>query len=1042
MDKYVKHFGEISKSDADITGGKGASLGEMTRAGIPVPPGFVILAGAFEQFLKETDLNVEIDAILETVNHQEMHTVEHASEKIQALILRATMPKDIATEIVKLFDELGAEFVAVRSSATAEDSASAAWAGQLDSFLNTTHESLLENVQRCFASLFTPRAIFYRFEKGLHDTKISVAVVVQKMVASEVSGIAFSVHPVTEDRNQLIVEAGFGLGEAIVSGSVTPDSYVVEKSPRRIIDSNVNTQTKALYRSQGGGNEWITIEDPKASSQVLNDTQILELSTIILEIENHYGFPCDIEWAFEGGKFYITQSRPITTLFDIETVEESNLISTDWELWIQRKGLDVFSVSLFHIVEGILMQQIIGGGASKQLCIRKDDEYMFIRSTSDFEKMYLDIANFVKTQPIEYFEKVFTKAHSMATLSSELISRVSGYSNEEILKNFRNITDDISTIVLYNTSVPYFILSAIEIHKDVSEAHRDLITKESEKLRSTSLYHDITTTVFEKMFEAMAHRFSVDKKYIVSLSIEEMVDFLESKIDMPNVDEVNLRSESLMWMDEVKNKTVFSYNQSLIEKIKNKIDNSHQVVADVNNSFALKGTTAFPGKVSGVVRIINSIAEIHKMNKGDIMVAHTTNPNLMQAIFISGGIITDEGGMACHAAIVARELKKPCIIGTKIATQVLKDGDLVEVDADSGVVRILERKSDINVLTNIFSREKSLYYFDLWNQCDRKGAEMFFGLRYEPILFIISPKGKKGSVWYWGANMDKVNAAALQKLNGEEGKQLFQKMMSEIEIAWKNLEPYAKGKSIENLNELKNYQRELLRYWQTMNSALWAIIDDSRLPEIVRSYFIGVRERTERYSERWSLLPTEYFETHFPEYNEIISFITFKEMVRLADGTVSDEEFRAFRLRTKGCYLVGETVHPDLGTLNSFLASQQLKLEQMSDEKIQNFEGTVAFSGHVQGRVKIVDGSSDVTKIMEGNILVTQMTNPKYVPAIKLAAAVITDEGGALCHAAIVARELKKPCIIGTKIATQVLKDGDLVEVDAENGVVRILERA
>lgn len=151
--------------DASIAGGKGASLGEMTRAGIPVPPGCVVLSSAFEQFLRETDLTVEIDNLLHEVDPQAVHTVERASEQIQTLILNATMPEDIANEIKTEFATLGAEFVAVRSSATAEDSASAAWAGQLDSFLNTTQETLLHNVQKCWASLFTPRAIFYRFEK-------------------------------------------------------------------------------------------------------------------------------------------------------------------------------------------------------------------------------------------------------------------------------------------------------------------------------------------------------------------------------------------------------------------------------------------------------------------------------------------------------------------------------------------------------------------------------------------------------------------------------------------------------------------------------------------------------------------------------------------------------------------------------------------------------------------------------------------------------------------------------------------------------------
>ncbi len=222
--ELIRPFEGLGKDDAPIAGGKGASLGEMTNARIPVPPGFVILAGAFERFLEEADLNQELDTIFHSVNKDEVRTVELASEKIQLLITEADMPVDIAQQISEQFAKRGAEFVAVRSSATAEDSSSAAWAGQLDTFLNTTEETLLQNVQKCWASLFTPRAIFYRFEKGMHGQKISVAVVVQKMVQSEVSGIAFSVHPVTEDHNQMIIEAGFGLGEAIVSGQVTPDS--------------------------------------------------------------------------------------------------------------------------------------------------------------------------------------------------------------------------------------------------------------------------------------------------------------------------------------------------------------------------------------------------------------------------------------------------------------------------------------------------------------------------------------------------------------------------------------------------------------------------------------------------------------------------------------------------------------------------------------------------------------------------------------------------------------------------------------------------
>ncbi|MFC1682348.1 PEP/pyruvate-binding domain-containing protein [Nanoarchaeota archaeon] len=242
--EFTKKFEELDKEDVAIAGGKGASLGELTQAQIPVPEGFVILSNAFERFLEETDLNIELDSELDKVDTKKIHTIEGASEKIQALILKKEIPEDIKKRVLEEFDKLDSKFVAVRSSATSEDSASAAWAGQLDTFLNTTRNNLLENVKKCWASLFTPRAIFYRFEQKLEKEKVSVAVVIQKMIDSEESGIAFSVHPVTEDENQIIIEAGFGLGEAIVSGQITPDSYVVTKDNLEIIDININEQKK------------------------------------------------------------------------------------------------------------------------------------------------------------------------------------------------------------------------------------------------------------------------------------------------------------------------------------------------------------------------------------------------------------------------------------------------------------------------------------------------------------------------------------------------------------------------------------------------------------------------------------------------------------------------------------------------------------------------------------------------------------------------------------------------------------------------------
>lgn len=336
---YIKSFKDISKKDICIAGGKGASLGEMTQAKIPVPPGFIILVEAFDKFLRETDLAVEIASQIKQMNYKDINSIDRASNVIRDLIHDALMPKDLEKEFLKEFKKLNAKpaspsqggYVAVRSSATAEDSSVASWAGELETYLNTAQSNLIENIKECWSSLFTPRALFYAFEKEVitldHQKKIrartckkladcypvGVAVVVQKMVQSDVSGICFTVHPVTQDRNQMVIEAGWGLGEAIVGGKITPDTYVISKKDWVIMDTNISDQEMMIIR-QGNGIKETKVPKPKQSIQKLSGKQIIQLAKLCQKIEDHYGKPQDIEFAIEKDKLYITQSRPITTL--------------------------------------------------------------------------------------------------------------------------------------------------------------------------------------------------------------------------------------------------------------------------------------------------------------------------------------------------------------------------------------------------------------------------------------------------------------------------------------------------------------------------------------------------------------------------------------------------------------------------------------------------------------------------------------------------------------------------------------------------------
>ncbi|MBU0597959.1 phosphoenolpyruvate synthase, partial [Patescibacteria group bacterium] len=223
-------------------------------------------------------------------------------------------PADIGQLILKSFPKLGEKYVAVRSSATAEDSSIASWAGELESYLYVDKGNLLDMIKTCWSSLFTPRAIFYRFEKKLHRMKVSVAVVVQKMVNSEISGITFTAHPVTKDRNQMVIEAGWGQGESIVAGKITPDTYIYDKVIGSLIDINISSQKEMIVSKSGSGTKTVKVPKIKASQQKLSGEQIMKLAVICEKIEKHYRVPQDIEWALEKNKLYITQTRPITTL--------------------------------------------------------------------------------------------------------------------------------------------------------------------------------------------------------------------------------------------------------------------------------------------------------------------------------------------------------------------------------------------------------------------------------------------------------------------------------------------------------------------------------------------------------------------------------------------------------------------------------------------------------------------------------------------------------------------------------------------------------
>lgn len=1261
--------------DVAKAGGKGASLGEMTKAGIPVPPGFVLLASAFERFIEETDLDVEIDATLDAVNHKEMHSIENASEKIQALILGAQMPHDVEKDINKNFNQLDAQWVAVRSSATAEDSSTAAWAGQLDSFLNTDKRSLLANIKKCWASLFTPRAIFYRFEKGLHKQKISVAVVVQKMVQSEVSGIAFSVHPVTQDRNQLIIEAGFGLGEAIVSGQITPDSYVVEKNPWRIIDKNISIQGKALCRAPRGGNVWQNIPKQKGARQVLSDKEIGELAELLIGIERHYGFPVDVEWARENSKFFIVQSRPITTLKQKKIPSTSNKNkAANWQKLLAREGVDITTISQIDLVFYDLIWQATGKKLELFFTFQKGRDFThyiglepkvvgrfiydkYFRNPTQIVKYYNEGKKFLKNEEklAHDFEKRLSKQSTREKLLTAFLEFRKGFEQinyiysivswigieawqadfEELLNGMirRNKVEKRTEQVLATVYKPWKKTALIEIQEKLAQGvNHSKIVKDYQFLRSWSAVWykplteewikslDTTNTtkrpsllskpqlrallkpnkeerdfievapyiVFFKdwrddarrnyvfhwsfLFGVIADHLGVVRDDLGYLTIEELADAITNgKCDLGSIER---RKHDGCIVTKRKDRLDI---EVIDEGVPNKYFSIIDEVDARGREGMVKGTVAQPGMVQGTAKIVRSYHDIKRIVSGDILVANTTHPDYLPAMQRAAAFVTNEGGMISHAAIVAREMKKPCIVGTGNATKIIQDGDFIEVNATDGVVRVLStfRTAEADDLVSRYGLDKStwtykgfhavLHTFFPLGDVTRQGMKDLWGKAPDTIFFF-----KENYIhWYWNDNdltrmreeffnrlrknkkfleelktkwqaklhrfdesmrsidrtdlkkLPKGNLAKLyddfyskytdeykdfmslgdaismhadrylvpifEKILGSNFATVFPKLLTPQYFSFVEEENMERSKLLDILRKKRKIDPKLLqkhadKFFYIQNNYAKGVHLTAKDFELMLKDDLkkGIRFpkdlRTKNLSEKQALIRkyklSEWEKTLLyvmdeffmlqdirKKYVLISCYYLFKFLHEAARRTSIDfkllcysvpPEFRsvldkkikieALRERNKLCAIVHSDDTHDIITGKAAESAFKFFQKDLSGE--QEIKGMTASPGKVRGRVKKILKIHDMINMDEGDILVSSMTRPEMVPAMKLAAGIITDEGGVTSHAAIVSREMGIPCVIGTKIATQVLKDGDLVEVDADHGTVRVLNKA
>ncbi|MDE4907969.1 phosphoenolpyruvate synthase [Methanogenium marinum] len=424
---------EIRKEDIPSVGGKGASLGEMISVGLPVPNAFVVTAQAFRRYIEDAKIDTEIFSRLSGLDVENSDLLEKTAKDVKNIVMKTPVPDGIREDIIRSYIKMGDDVVvAVRSSATAEDLPDASFAGQQDTYLNIMGvDALIEAVQMCWASLYGARAIYYRAKQGFDDSIVDIAVVVQILIRSEKAGVLFSSHPVTGEPTT-IIEGSWGLGEAVVSGTVSPDNYIFDQRSLRVVDRYIATKKIEILPDGAHGTKEVSVSPERQTAPVLSDAEIAALAKYGRVSELHYGVPQDVEWSIVGDTIYILQSRPITT---------------------------------------------IAGNAG--------------------------------------------------------------------------------------------------------------VAKEIES-------------------------------------------------------------------------------------------NSGKMI--------LEGQGASPGVATGRVVIVNTVKDLGRINDGDIMVAKMTNPDMVPGMRKVSAIITDEGGMTCHAAIVSRELGTPAVVGTREATHVLKEGDIVTVDGEKGLV--------------------------------------------------------------------------------------------------------------------------------------------------------------------------------------------------------------------------------------------------------------------------------------------------------------------------------------------------------------------
>lgn len=738
----------VSVQNTFLVGGKAASLGEMIQAGIDVPPGFVVTTRA-----------------------------------------KAKMSLDLQKEILEAFDELGSEFVAVRSSAVAEDGKAASWAGQLETYLNVTRRDLIQSIEKCWASISSERAQAYADEQGITASPSDVGVVVQAMIQSDVAGVVFSANPVTNDTDEIMIEAVLGLGESLVSGQVTPDNYLISKDGE-IKGISISEQTRQLVKSSGGV-DWVDL-GTAGSEQKLTTEQIDRLVEQVKRVESHYGFPVDIEWVIKDRELFIMQSRPITTLvdesksFELEgsyiptitrpatvqrdeivrstanAVEPVDVVSVPHEgrnrtYYLEQEGAkrllgkcvsrvataDAFETHLksyesvasmsrrirdtisrdpknyvqilrmyddfldalaWFLFVGVAVDRILYPKLEKRIVESFGDDAWSILESISSQRQLTDYQKF----RIAICELVIAKSdgENIASRTQQLTEKfkhINEYSFVEILNNEEDIEGMIAELTLESArseleQIHAAILSDEDWDKTCdSLADKDLIHEASvvntymwlrtDRIDRLTYAQVGMRDVFRSIASDIASRDKQDwtVDHVANLARLELDDFVKQGI-IPDFKSVCECLDQQYLYTYIDGQVTLHFDATVVEAVKSQLSSKS---SDDSSTVIHDGFSAYKGKTLGKVVKVRDVSDLQRVKEGDILVAVVTMPDYTTAMKRAAGVITEEGGVTSHAAIVARELKKPCIVGAAGCMKTLDDGADIELDAINTIIRML-----------------------------------------------------------------------------------------------------------------------------------------------------------------------------------------------------------------------------------------------------------------------------------------------------------------------------------------------------------------